>query len=324
MRCVTSLLAVFLLAGNALAGTVWGIVETYEAKSAESSYLDKCFWRLGRIEKLATDVSPPVVLLEDKLGKSTKPSGDSTVWMYIEGYEFSQTMIPISTETTLVFKNRDIHPYSCIAKGPNSFQFSELKPGDTHEQRLLSEGLVKLRCHKYPFMQSNILVVSSSLVTTVDSQGRFSFQKVPAGEYRVKVFTAGSWSISRDVSVTEQGIVKLALGPGDVATSERPAVTPQPEPPPVKEAPKVEDKPPPAAKPPAVPEPLPEEKKPIVEKKPPVVKKPPSEKKPPVEKKPPKKKPPEEKKPPKKKPPAEKADEPTFKDVEPEIEIEED
>jgi hypothetical protein len=231
-----------------------------------------------------------VVVLKSK--QEGEKKGEDT-WLHIEGYEFTPAVIPLTAESTLVFKNHDDHPYSCFAEGPNAFQFNELKPGQTHEQRLLSEGALEVRCHKYPFMRTTVVVVDGEMVTTTDDSGLFLFNKVPSGQYQVKVLVEGKAKFTRDVQVPDTGVVRVSMG----ETPEEPAADEA-----TGTAPPVQEKTPvPAEKAPAA--------KPVPAKKPPV-------------KRPPRK--PPTKKPPVTKPAETEPTEPVFKDVEPEIEIEED
>jgi len=300
MRHLLVIVSVFLTIGQASAGTVWGTVAPGKPPSSTPEYRDACLWRLGPGLKPASGWGRMIVILEGEKAGQAKSAEEPKNEIRLEGFEIQPSLIVVTAGSTMTFKNQSPRTFSCSAEGPNGFQFSELKTGASHEQRFLSEGVVEVRCHQFPFMHARILVVSSPLHAEVEASGRFSFQRVPPGTYRSRVFARGEWRWVSEVTVPESGLTQVELGP-KVAKAL---------PPPEKAAPP-EDKPPPVKTPPPV-------KKPP-EKKPPV-------KKPPV-KKPPVKKPPV-KKPPVKKPPpdvedVEDVDEPTFKDVEPEIEIEE-
>ena len=301
MRHLLVFVSVFLTIGQVSAGTVWGTVAPGKPPPSTPEYRDACLWRLGPGLKPAAGWGQMIVILEGEKAGQMKSAEEPENEIRLEGYEIQPPLIVVTAGSTVTFKNQSPRTYSCSAEGPNGFQFSELKTGAGHEQRLLSEGVVEVHCHQYPFMHARILVVSSPLHAELEASGRFSFQKVPPGTYRGKVFARGKWRWASEVTVPESGLTQVKLGP-QVAKAL----------PPPEEAPPPKDKPPPEMKP------LPEKKPPV--KKPPVKK--PPEKKPPV-KKPPVKKPPVKKPPPEDVEDVEDADEATFKDVEPEIEIEE-
>jgi len=315
MRYFLVFCAVLLAGGQVAAGTIWGTVTPGEAPAAPFVHRDSCLWRLGPQIESAAEWGQMTVVLEGEMAGRAKPAEETSNEIRLEGYGIYPPLTVVTAGSTVTFKNQSPRVHSCSAEGPNGFQFSDLKTGASHEQRLLSEGIVEVGCHQFPFMRAKILVVASPLHTEVESSGRFSFQRIPPGTYQGKVFARGKWRWTNQVTVPESGLAQVRMGP-QVAKAPPPPVEPPPP----------EDK-------------APLEKKPVVKKPPvkkPPVKKPPEKKPPPEDKAPPVKKPPVKKppvkKPPVKKPPVKKpedvedvesADEPRFKDVEPEIEIEE-
>jgi hypothetical protein len=297
MRHLLVFVSIFLTIGQASAGTVWGTVTPGKPPPSAPKYRDACLWRLGSGLKPATGWGQMIVILEGKQANLFKSAKKPRTEIRLEGYEIQPPLIVVPVGSTVTFKNQSPQIYSCSAEGPNGFQFSDLKTGANHEQRLLSEGIVEIRCHQFPFMHARILVVSSPLHTEVGASGNFSFQKAPPGTYRGKIFARGKWRWTGEVKVPESGLTQVKLGPQVTKALPPPGEASPPEDKPPPEKPRVE----------------PERQKPS---------KPPFKKPPPVKprEKPGMQKPP---KPPPEKENAEDMDEPTFKDVEPEIEIEE-
>lgn len=317
-RLVALALATLSIALPARAGIVRGTVPTFPAHH-EPDTGDGWFWRLAPAEPASSaSAVPAVIVLESPGSAKDGESGeqDQTGDITLEGYGIQPSLQVVSTESTLRIRNRDPRSYSCFAEGQNAFQFSNLGRGEQHEATFLSAGAVHLRCHRFPFMQATVLVVDSPWYTQAASGESFSIRKVPEGQYTLKVFANGAWHATRDIQVTAGGTVEVNLGGPSPAgpSATRPSG---------KQPPPVERRPPPVRK-------RPEEKQPPREKQPPTAKKPPG--KTPAEKQPPRKQP-SRKRPPGKKPPRageqepakepDEAVEPAFKDVEPEIEIEE-
>jgi plastocyanin len=169
MRHFLVLLSILSTLGQASAGTVWGTVTPGEAPPAAPVHPDTCFWRLGSGHPSPADWGQMFVVLEGEKAGLAKTAEEPANEILLEGYEILPSLTVVTAGSTIRFKNQSPRIHSCIAEGPNGFQFSDLKTGATHEQRFLDEGVVDFHCHQYPFMRAKILVVASPLHAEVET-----------------------------------------------------------------------------------------------------------------------------------------------------------
>ncbi len=342
MRVFFFLLLVVVSAPPAWAGNISGQINDQNWWADKPAH-DACYWRLGPGMHQPTSPKPtsPVrenqaVVVIERVPRQAPVQQNKQVSIHIDGLEFSPSFLVTSPHTTVNFKNLDQRTYSCSAAGPNAFQINKLEPGSSNQRRLVSTGLVQIRCYGYPFMGTQILVVDSPLSSTIDGTGKFAFKKIPAGDYQVKLFARGKWLAQKSIKVSAFGTTRVTLAQ---ATKSVP-------PPVAKEKPtatktKKAIKTPKRTKPPTPKPQTPKAQAKDSTSKPALKKpKPPADKPTPTKKSVPKPKPatapapaesktkPATKVTPVKKPPIERKKKakkkPTFEDVEPEIEIEED
>jgi hypothetical protein len=130
----------------------------------------------------------------------------------IEGYGFEPNFAVVPAGSTIKLKNLDVRVYSCWATGANEFQFNDVATGATVEQKLSSPGAMEIRCLRYPFMRLNLLVIGKAVFTTADARGNFAFKNVPAGDYQATVYSNGSFCCGTAVKVQAQPM-QLSLSP---------------------------------------------------------------------------------------------------------------
>ncbi len=242
MRITTIVLLLLCPISNTFAGQVRGRVPASEHESKYVFPNDDHFWRLGAQNTQLPPLHPTIVTLEPlEKGNQSQLETKEDNRMVINGYRFSPPIKTISANGSILFDNQDQKSYSCYTEGPNSFQFSDLKPGMTYEQKFLSEDMLEIRCHLYPFMTAFIVVSSnSSLVAQTDQQGRFGFQRVKPGKYQVRVYTNGSRKWESEVQVPMYGAVEVDFNSTE---SVKESLTAKPSPPRIEKAVEPQEKP---------------------------------------------------------------------------------
>jgi hypothetical protein len=198
---------VLIFSGHAVAGTITGMITSRPQLSATNTSNDH-FWQLQR--PLASGEEPPTVVLLE--GEAAGQSDLVPQTIIIEGYSFEPKFAIVPAGATVTLKNLDGHGYSCWATGANEFRFNDLAAGATVEQRLSSSGAMEVRCQRYPFMRLQLLVIDKAVFTTADARGNFAFKNVPAGDYQATVYSNGSFCCGTAVKVPMQPM-QITLSP---------------------------------------------------------------------------------------------------------------
>ncbi len=198
---------VLVFSGQVIAGPITGTISSIPQRTSTHIPNDH-FWQL-QTPLLTGEGHPTIVLLEgDAAGQSQLTPQTFT----IEGYGFEPNFAVVPAGSTIKLKNLDGRLYSCWATGANEFQFNDVAAGATVEQKLSSPGAMEIRCLRYPFMRLNLLVIGKAVFTTADARGNFAFKNVPAGDYQATVYSSGSFCCGTAVKVQAQPM-QLSLSP---------------------------------------------------------------------------------------------------------------
>lgn len=121
-----------------------------------------------------------------------------------KGKRFSPEIMPIVRGSSIDFFNDDniFH---------NVFSLSKTKPFDLGvypkgTSKLVSfdrTGLVKIYCNLHPNMVGNILILNNPYYAVTDTNGDYSINGVPDGQYRLRVWHELSAEIDKSIDLTE-------------------------------------------------------------------------------------------------------------------------
>ena len=262
MRWIGLGFAVSLLATHASAGTIRGTVSSIPA--IEWGAADGHFWHF--VDRRG--VAEPVLLILDGVNSKAVKAKLPPPTLTIEGFSINPPLLPIRAGATLTLHNLDRHSYSCFGEGQaEEFALNDLKGGGEMEKKLPAAPRFVLRCHAFPFMRAELVVVPSPVTTFADRNGDFTFSDIPPGDYTLMVYAAGAFRGTKAVKVEALGVLEVSLAlqmavqvPVPVA-EEPPAKAPAPAAAPPAKAPA------PLANPPSAKPPLGEKKRPKKPKK---------------------------------------------------------
>ncbi|MBN2498199.1 MAG: hypothetical protein JXR96_26650, partial [Deltaproteobacteria bacterium] len=216
--CFAALLLVCSTCSPALAGAVRGQVSVKALDAIGPVHADECFWRLGpelpksRPDAIVVLESPEAAAAARKQNESAIQKEEPIAEILLHGYGFSPGLVTVTPGALVSFRNLDGRTYSCKSEsGPDDLQLGELKSGAFRKIRFSSPGVTRLKCHAYPFMKADVLVLDTALVTGLDEDGQFAFKNVPPGKYKARIFAQGSWRWSKEVEVPASGAVKLSF-----------------------------------------------------------------------------------------------------------------
>ncbi|AMY07655.1 hypothetical protein LuPra_00829 [Luteitalea pratensis] len=129
------------------------------------------------------------------------------------GEAFRPELVVVPVGATVSFPNGDplfhnVFSYSRARR----FDLGRYPKGETKTVVFDKPGYVKVLCEVHKWMRAGILVVENPFHAVVQESGRFQFDEVPAGRYRVVVETFDRRA-QADVQIPEGGTATVTLAP---------------------------------------------------------------------------------------------------------------
>jgi plastocyanin len=129
--------------------------------------------------------------------------------------KFTPHLLVVSAGTSVDFPNLDPIFHNAFSNFDGQiFDIGLYAPGSSRAVRFDRPGIVRIFCNIHPSMSAIIVVVDTPYFTTTDDTGKFSFQNIPPGAYRIHFFHERATpetldKLGRTVSVN-QAPIKLA------------------------------------------------------------------------------------------------------------------
>jgi plastocyanin len=212
------LLALWLAAGSAAAGTIRGQVRVpsigSDASSAPNPYPGRASSLGKRPVVVRGSVLDAVVYVE-----SIAPAIDST--LSVEGsapameqkdQAFAPRVVAVPVGAAVAFPNRDPIFHSVFSVSPvKRFDLGKYGRGKSKSVRFTKPGPVNIYCDIHSDMAGFILVVPNRAFTQPDADGRFALPSLPPGTYTVVAWHPDFKSVRRTVQIPEGGDAAVDL-----------------------------------------------------------------------------------------------------------------
>jgi plastocyanin len=163
------------------------------------------------------DPDPPraIAYLESADGRYPDPATAQVAEISQRGYQFRPGMLAVRTGTRVGFPNHDdefhsVFSYSSVKR----FDLGRFRKDESSPQVPFDQpGLVKVYCEIHKHMRGFVLVLETTWFTATDIDGNFVIDKVPAGDYRLRVFLPSE--VTHEVAVTVRAgeITRAEFGP---------------------------------------------------------------------------------------------------------------
>jgi plastocyanin len=178
------------MASAAAAGTVSGRVAVTDKKG------------------VAEDLSDTVVYLQ---GAKTKPRV-VRVTMTMKGKAFSPHVVVVPVGGTVDFPNEDPIFHNVFSlSAENRFDLDLYKRPKSGSYTFERPGVARVYCNIHPQMSGVVVVVDSPYFAKVASDGSFSIEGVPAGNYVLAAFHERGGEGSTPVAVSADGATRAEL-----------------------------------------------------------------------------------------------------------------
>ncbi|HKW01118.1 MAG TPA: carboxypeptidase regulatory-like domain-containing protein [Vicinamibacterales bacterium] len=144
-----------------------------------------------------------VVYLKFGPSEAFAPLRKGRVRMDQRGEQFVPHLLAITAGTFVEFPNSDttFHNVFSLVPGSNGFDLGRYPPGRTGGHRFDTPGIVPVSCDIHSHMSAYILVFSHPFFAVTDDDGRYSIGAVPAGSYKLLVWSELGHVEPREISV---------------------------------------------------------------------------------------------------------------------------
>jgi plastocyanin len=145
-----------------------------------------------------------LVTLEPASGK-WQPRTPKRHVMAQRNREFNPHVMAISVGSTVAFPNFDTIFHNVFSTSPlGAFDLGIYKTGEAREITFTKEGIIRLGCNLHANMTGYLVVVAAPAYVVTDAQGRFKFNRLAPGKYKLK-----AWSERSRAPVTQDITIKV-------------------------------------------------------------------------------------------------------------------
>lgn len=143
-----------------------------------------------------------LITLEPASGK-WKPRTPKRHVMEQRGREFNPRVMAISVGSTVAFPNFDTVFHNVFSTSPvGAFDLGIYRAGEAREFRFDKEGIVRLGCNLHANMSAYLVVVAAPSYVVSDEQGKFKFNRLAPGKYKLKAWSERSKApITQDITI---------------------------------------------------------------------------------------------------------------------------
>jgi hypothetical protein len=191
-----AMLAAIAVPAAATAGTVTGRVEMPPAEKREPSAIR------GYLEPVDNAILPvqsfnpaPFMLVALEAQQPIDVVAPPQASYELRGESFTRPVLGVVKGQEVVIRNSSLGPRSLVVQeDPTLIPKGTLNVTGTKSFRITEAGKIyTIVDPSIPYLRGCIVSVSSPYHATLDREGRFSFDDVPAGTYKARVFYLDHW-----------------------------------------------------------------------------------------------------------------------------------
>jgi plastocyanin len=165
-----------------------------------------------------------LVTLEPASGK-WKPRTPKHHVMEQRGREFNPRVMALSVGSTVAFPNFDTVFHNVFSTSPSgAFDLGIYRAGEAREYTFQKEGIIRLGCNLHANMSAYLVVVSAPAYVVTDDKGKFKFNRLAPGKYKLK-----AWSERTRSPITQDITIKPGANTVNVGVSADAPTGPQPD-----------------------------------------------------------------------------------------------
>lgn len=153
------------------------------------------------------DLANVVVFLEP-VGASARmwsPSPTKTD-IALEKRQFSPRVRIVTEGSRIEFKNQDPFSHNVFSKTNGGFDTGTYGRGKSKQQEFKTSGVYPLYCNVHPRMTAFVITLNTPYFTQAGSDGRFTLDSVPPGQYKLHVWHDRTTEVVDEVTVPARGL----------------------------------------------------------------------------------------------------------------------
>ncbi|HYC50623.1 MAG TPA: hypothetical protein VEB19_05870, partial [Gemmatimonadaceae bacterium] len=164
--------------------------------------------------EVTEDLQNVVVFLEP-VGERTRVAASSmaptNTVIALQSRQFSPRVRVVTQGSRIEFPNQDPFSHNVFSKTNGGFDTGSFGRGKTREQLFHDPGVYSLYCNVHPRMTAFVITVNTPHFTQAGLDGRFAFDSVPPGRYRLHVWHDRANSHVKDVTVSAAGLRNIVV-----------------------------------------------------------------------------------------------------------------
>ena len=208
------------LTAHCLAGEVKGKVVFADAPPARQTVPVTIDQYLCGNEKLADDlqvsanreIRNAVVWIENPPPGAAVPARTEKVELDQKGCSFVPRVVVIPAGGTVDFLNSDRLLHNIHATPKHNVSFNRTQPmGRTIPITFAKPEIVRIECDLHSWMTAWVVVAAHAFYAVTGADGRFAFDNLPPGEYKLQIWHERLGTVPASVTVGEQQPAQLTV-----------------------------------------------------------------------------------------------------------------
>jgi len=211
------------VSGPCPGGTIKGKIETtkefseFLEKSMENVLVEKedYYWL---VENGVLPIQPPKIDMASEVTVALmKPTGTAGTGgienVIIKGAAMQPGVLIVTPKTTVKFKNEDPFVHSIYSPDlGHSFDPEILPSRQLRQVQFLNPGIYSIQCKMTPHLKGYIIVDPKVLaVTQPGADTSFTFENLPPGKYKIKVFFKNHEVGTQDIEIVDEKPVETQI-----------------------------------------------------------------------------------------------------------------
>ena len=164
---------------------------------------------LERQGEVSEDLANTVVFLEPITTGKVKAPPSTTTTIALEKRQFSPRVRIVVEGSKVEFPNQDPWNHNVFSKTNGGFDTGVFGRGKTKDQKFEQAGVYSLYCNVHPRMTAFVIALKTPYFTQAGADGRYTFENIPAGQYKLNVWHDRTSLVTRDVTVPVAGLGNL-------------------------------------------------------------------------------------------------------------------
>lgn len=168
-----------------------------------------------------------IVVLLTPLAAAWSPAPAAAAAAQIDqrGLQFLPPTIAVWPGSVISFPNSDpvLHNIFIVDEARNRTDLGTYSTGESRDVKLTAFGAYLVLCHLHPEMVANVLVAAAPYRAVTDSSGRFAFDTIPPGSYRMQTWHRRLPASQTTITVTagETASARVVIDPSNRRTPKR-------------------------------------------------------------------------------------------------------